>query len=98
VAGLAGPDVSKTEEIKAPAAWISPRNPAMIRCFRCRAAWCPGQSPPFWTPVAGSTRRTAPTWSAGVGRAAESCDNSRPALRPSDGNWPEVFSSDPLFP
>ena len=38
VAGLAGPDVSKTEEIKAPAAWISPRNPAMIRCFRCRAA------------------------------------------------------------
>ena len=27
--------MSKTEEIKAPVAWASPRNHAMTRCFRC---------------------------------------------------------------
>ena len=32
---LVGADLSKTEEIKAPVAWASPRNHAMTRCFRC---------------------------------------------------------------
>ena len=44
--GLVGPDVSKTEAIKAPVAWVSPKNHAMTWCFRrvsgvprCGAAW-----------------------------------------------------------
>ena len=46
---LVGADLSKTEEIKASVAWVSPRNHATAWCFRrvfdvlrCRAAWCPG--------------------------------------------------------
>ena len=35
VDGVVGPDVSKTERIKASVAWVSPRNRAMTRCFRC---------------------------------------------------------------
>ena len=35
VDGVVGPDVSKTEEIKASMAWVSSRNHAMTRCFRC---------------------------------------------------------------
>ena len=30
-----GPDVSKTEEIRASVAWVSPMSPAMTWCFRC---------------------------------------------------------------
>ena len=51
--GVVGLGVSKTEEIKASVAWVSPKNHAMTGCFRCvfgvfsvcfrcRAAWCPG--------------------------------------------------------
>ena len=32
--GVVGPDVSKTEEIKASVAWVPPRNHAMTWCFR----------------------------------------------------------------
>ena len=33
--GVGGPDVSKTEAIKASVAWVSSRNHAMAWCFRC---------------------------------------------------------------
>ena len=35
VGGVGGPDVSKTEAIKASVAWVSSRNRAMAWCFRC---------------------------------------------------------------
>ena len=41
VDGAVGPDVSKTEEIKASVAWVSSRNHAMIWCFRCAFSVAP---------------------------------------------------------
>ena len=50
--GVARPNVSKTEGIKASATQVSPRNHAMTWCFRFHAVRGSGQYPPFWTPGA----------------------------------------------
>ena len=50
--GVARPNVSKTEGIKASATQVSPRNHAMTWSFRFHAVRGSGQYPPFWTPGA----------------------------------------------